>query len=238
MAEVLADSPLGYWKMDEAVGATTAVDSSGNGQDATYTGATVTTGERQLLGDYSGSGAAARFVSAGRAEIAAAVWHEMSGSFTYECWHRRVTDPAASTFPGIFRRGATGAGGAVLYYNSGRDITYNRDGTGRVSSLVGAQVNSADLGRAQHIVLRYDLAATKLALFLNGSELATWRTVTDTFAAPVSAVLQIGGDSGAAGNDQWVDEVALYGTALPDARVLAHYQAGISSPPPNRLNLR
>lgn len=36
-AAVLADSPVGYWKLDDAAG-TTAVDSSGNGHNGTYQG--------------------------------------------------------------------------------------------------------------------------------------------------------------------------------------------------------
>ena len=34
-SEVLADSPIGYWRLEEAAAATTVVDSSGNGRDGT-----------------------------------------------------------------------------------------------------------------------------------------------------------------------------------------------------------
>lgn len=39
-AEILADSPLGFWKLDETSG-TTATDSSGNGRHGTYTDASM-----------------------------------------------------------------------------------------------------------------------------------------------------------------------------------------------------
>lgn len=48
-SEILADSPYGYWPLDDASG-TTAVDASGNGRDGTYTGG-VTLAQPGLVGD-------------------------------------------------------------------------------------------------------------------------------------------------------------------------------------------
>jgi hypothetical protein len=56
-AAVLALSPLGYWKLDEPSG-TTAVDSSGNGRDGTYSGtytlANWTGDNGELYADFGG----------------------------------------------------------------------------------------------------------------------------------------------------------------------------------------
>ncbi|TSC88006.1 MAG: Uncharacterized protein G01um10145_955, partial [Microgenomates group bacterium Gr01-1014_5] len=51
-----APGPVGYWKMDEAPGATSAVDSSGNSLTGTYTsGATTTTGKFGKGGSFDGT---------------------------------------------------------------------------------------------------------------------------------------------------------------------------------------
>src|SRR5436305_1634976 len=42
--QVLADSPIAYWKLNDVVGTTTAVDSSGNGHTLTLSSGTVTYG--------------------------------------------------------------------------------------------------------------------------------------------------------------------------------------------------
>src|SRR5690348_7032901 len=71
-AEVLADSPLAYWKLDETSG-TSAADSSGNSRTATYGGGGV--GGTSLL--TSGAGHSLALTESGTttyATIASASW--------------------------------------------------------------------------------------------------------------------------------------------------------------------
>ena len=81
-AEVLADSPAGYWRLGEASG-TTLNDSSGNSHSGTYTSVTLgATGA--LAGD---SDTAATFNgSSSHADVAYASWMGVTTALSVEAW--------------------------------------------------------------------------------------------------------------------------------------------------------
>lgn len=209
--EVLADTPLAYWKLDETSG-TTAFDSSGNGRNLTWTGTPglgasplINTGTAVTL---SGDDGASRPLDAftNRSQYSVELWFSSTAT--------------ASSFLLLHFAGTAGAWGLQL----------NRPGTtaGSVTARnysTSVQVSSAAVnnGARHHVVLVQD--ATTLRLYVDGTQ------VNSAASAQVNNDLigiNLGQDNtGANKLVGKLDEVAYYGAPLSAARVLAHYNAGI-----------
>lgn len=218
---VLADSPLGYWKLDEASG-TTCTDSSGNGRNLTYggtpsfrnSGPPIVGGTSYAVGldGVNGEGAAASYAS----------WM-LPTSFSLECW---VRSTASAGYPAIFgvANGRADSGQFVLYIRSGT-IKATFTNTFAASSEVTTGSGMTD-GNWRHVVVTHDSVSGDLILYINGSSVASnSRTGTPQ---SVSQPIIIGG-CGSTVDSNWfsgdIAHCAYYGAALSAARVLAHYQA-------------
>ncbi len=218
---VLADSPLGYWKLDEASG-TTCADSSGNGRDLTYggspnfrnSGPPIVGGTSYAVGldGVNGEGATASYAS----------WM-LPTSFSLECW---VRSTASSGYPAIFgvANGRADSGQFILYIRSGT-IKATFTNTFAASSEVTTGSGMTD-GNWRHVVVTHDSSSGSLILYINGASVASnSRTGTPQ---SVSQPISIGG-CGSTVDSNWfsgdIAHCAYYGTALSATRVLAHYEA-------------
>lgn len=218
---VLADSPLGYWKLDEASG-TTCADSSGNGRDLIYggtpsfrnSGPPIVGGVSYAVGldGVNGEGATAGYAS----------WM-LPTSFSLECW---VRSTASAGYPAIFgvANGRADSGQFVLYIRSGT-IKATFTNTFAASSEVTTGSGMTD-GNWRHVVVTHDSVSGSFILYINGSSVASnSRTGTPQ---SVSQPISIGG-CGSTVDSNWfsgdIAHCAYYGAALSPARVLAHYEA-------------
>ena len=228
--EVLADSPLGFWKLDETTGATQFVDSSGNARPATIVG-TPTYGVAGI------DGTAVTFSGTQYGSIAAPAWFSSPTAFTAEAW-MKITATAdveligrdnSGSAPGasdrIFRLHHNTSGSAVgaILFLSNSSGTYVEFGSG--TSL-------AD-NAWHHIVATWDGATAKL--YVDGN-LANSAALSGTLASGGTAPLLIAtGQNNTPGNysqfSGTLDSVALYPTALSLARISAHFTAVASTRP-------
>ena len=208
--QILADQPLGYWRLDETSG-TVAADASGNGHDGTI-GAGVSLGQLPLVG----GGTSMRFPGTGPivrvANFGQLVQNSTAGQ-TLEFW----ADPDPADTEWI----------AVGLAPSGADeIQRYGDGTGywstfRTSRLAGLPTRTS--GVHHFVITRQPGVGWKL--YVDGA-LASSTTDAGTFG--VSADLRIGfGDTPYTTRNFTgrIDEVAVYNGALSASRILAHYQA-------------
>lgn len=220
---VLADSPLGYYHLGETSG-TTMADSSGNARDGTYTG-TYTLGQTGLVGAM-GTDKSVRF-NQGPGSVADATWHRLNTDFTIEFWFKMNTDPAASTFPGIIRRGSGSLGGWAVFYNSSRQLNFRRDtGAGRSSDSTGLLLPTTASGATAYFAITYNEAATTLKFYKDGSEVVAARNTAASWTdTTLASALTFGIGDTAGQGDHTLDEVAIYGTELSSARISAHYAA-------------
>ncbi len=223
--EVLADNPLGYWRM----GATATTDASGHGYTLTTVGTpTAVTGlpptetadgardidtpDTDYYNLASGAGAADDFDFEGTA------------SFSVECWvNLRTPDP--TDYERIIAH-EDGTNGWMLYYHETSGIGISRQRAGSFS-LKDEVPGTGILNVIYHVVGTYD--GSNLRLYFNGSEAGTSLTDTTSIGA-FTATLRIGRSplGGTTGMDGIVDEVAVYNSVLPADRVAAHYTAGIT----------
>lgn len=222
-AEVLADSPVGYWRLDDTSG-TAMVDTSGNGRDGTYVNAP-TLGNASLL--TSGGGSAVGFNGT---DERATVAHDsvfnasVGGDLTVEMWVKLTSASTETLQPLADKTNLSGANAQwQLYYD-------NRSTRRRLRFAVGSAANAwatwegatttSSLGAGGHLVARK--SGTTLSLHWNGTQVAS-SVVSLTISASTNP-LSLAGVAGffAAGI---FDEVAIYGSALSDTRIAAHYAA-------------
>ncbi len=217
---VLTDSPIAYWEMDEALGATTAADSAGTPQAGTYQN--VTLGQASAFANLGSCGQFNGTTS--RVQILANAVFELGlGDFTVETWARTPV---------------TGRGDVFNYKNANDfGIFLNNGGVGEIAGYLNGFLGTytTTINEWHHIVFTRTGGASGTArMYVDGMERAT-SAVTSSFSA--NADMFIGSNhNGAPGYvmaipfNGWIDEVAVYGSALSAARVLDHYNAAQAAP--------
>lgn len=218
-ATVLADNPIAYYRLDEAMGAT-AFDSSGNGRHGSFTGGP----------DFGAAGALA-------APTAATHWDGSSfmvtpalpfqPDLTAEVWGR--SDASVwNTFGWL--GSARGANGFIIHPAPGSStVNYYVVNSSGVFTFVG-NVVPADITAWHHYVLTYDNATGATVGYLDGQSVFSVSIAAGLRNTTPSAV-HAGFDNCCGGTRFGLgatDELAIYGTVLSPARVLAHYNAGIT----------
>jgi hypothetical protein len=225
-AVVLADNPLGYWPLDEASG-TVAHDVSGQGHDATVEGsvafgavgavasgrAATFTGGRLLVGDMFG-------------------FAGMSAGFSIEVWMK------PTTIDGMFRR-VGGKESPPAEPRQGWDLWLHDDPPARIglerlvdgtSLSTAAGLSAADAGNSFiHVVATHAMGTS--FVWINGVLAETGTTDARMLKDHSGAFIWGNSSFADAPFEGDLDELAIYGSALSEARVLAHYAAGRSLGP-------
>lgn len=206
--EVLADSPLLYWQLDDASAATSVVDASGNGRDGSVNGAwnfqQPSHVNTSTYGLTSGGGAIiSPTIAFGPTDITVEIWAYIDTSQTY--------------MPFSF-----GVNYLDLYVWNGRI---------GVNTGAGDQYGCTIQNGYHHIVVVMPnaKATTNTVMYIDGVQMAL-SGASSTAPSIASVTFQVSGWS-ANGSYRipagyYVDEVAVYSGALSSARVLAHYNSG------------
>lgn len=206
---VLADSPSGYWRLDEACGLA-AADSSGHSLAGVYyTGATLA----QAGGLSTDDDKAVRLDGTNGYVGIPSV--SLSGTMSVELWMKHTTNGTASEV--LVTKAPWNAQWDLLYDGSGALMLRGGD----VTPVVTATAPSA--GAWHHVVGTIDGTTGKI--YIDGSLAATGSVAA---IANSSSGIMVGwnGTPGSWHFNGSLDEVALYPTALTAAQVLRHYRAG------------
>lgn len=210
---VLADSPVRYWKLDEPSGVT-ATDTQGNG-NGTYVGTPTLAQAPAIAAGTSVTFAAGQYVTATGPLLAlpATTW-------VIEAWVKKASIVNGATIYSERTGAGTGLIGLVINASGFLAMNYRND-AGSLDGYVATSVNVAD-GNWHHIAARMN--GTAVTLFADGGSVGT--ATRSAGGAMTTNALRWGQDN--AGTADWVgslDELALYTTALADARILAHFNA-------------
>ena len=226
-SEVLADTPLAYWRLNTLSG--TETDQGSGGHTLTFNNeAQMTRQSSGLIG--SDSDTAVQMNSQSGAYLStpnAADLIFTGGAFTAELWFRPTVIDAGQSYALVGQGGFT-AGGWMLQNRLGVLALYF-DGPGDIISTFVPVVNTT-----YHIAVAWR-ASGNTDFYVNNvkENITTAGTpVTTTHQAAVGAF----GDTAGFRNGQGgFDEVAIYNTGLSDARVAAHFNAATAAAPTLRI---
>ena len=215
-AVVAADSPVGYWRLDDASGPSVAptVGSAG-----TYLGSIT----YAVTGAVTGDTAVHLLTTVGYI----AVQRLVSDDFSLEFWfkdHAPVEDGH-----GQWWQGAALIDGDVPYVAD--DYGISIDGSGHIMAGVGnpdttIHANAANYadGAWHYVVLTRTQSSGAIQLYVDGALQATNPGTGNTASLNSASVLTLGEyANGTGGSAATIDEFAQYPTVLSAAQVAAHY---------------
>jgi hypothetical protein len=212
--EVLADTPIAYWRLGESSG-TSAADSSGNNRNGTYVGAPslgspgLVTGDPNTSVSFNGTNQSV--------DVADAPAFNLTGDLTLEAV---VNMTGGENYRTIVAK-HDGAGDVSTYElrvqgSTGALQFVQRSTTGAYMTVTSNTTLAANT--------TYHIAATKsgstVTLYINGVG-----DRTATFSSPVasnSRPLRIARRDGSKAFAGRIDEVAIYNKALTASRLAAH----------------
>ena len=232
--EVSADGPIGYWRLGEGAVSASAADSSGRGNNGTYSGSGITLGQPGIQG-----GDTAALFDGVRGRIVVLNSNSLNPSnITMEAkirwdgrngFQQRILEK--SSFAELAQYGLSILDDGHVQV----EIRTTASGTTSVNFMSSAVVA---LGVETHVVATYD--GRVIRIYLNGildSQTDVGVNAGDISPKPPTpANLK---ESGVGIGNQvqrdrpfkgLIDEVALYGTALSPERIRAHYQSQFAEP--------
>jgi hypothetical protein len=239
--EVTADSPSGWWKLDEASG-TTAVDSSGGGNPGTYTGVTI--GVADIPPGMTGT--CVQFTA--NSQVITTTLNPAWTGLTAEAWVC-YNSVAPINWPFVIDTNIDGvANGWVLMSDpAGNNGVWFNAAPGNVSASAISNTQVSSTGW-HHLAGTYD--GSYLRVYLDGSQIAISGAVSGTIAASNAG----GTQAVVMGNAQTspytagrqflgrMCQVAVYPVALSATRIGVHYTVGSTAPavaaPPEAVTAR
>lgn len=223
--EVLADSPLVYWRLGESSG-TSAVDASGNGRHGTYAGPTL--GATGLLaGDLD---TAASFDGSNdMVSIAYDSSWMAPAAFTAEAWFKPSRVTGHNQIIGHVNYLVITSANYSFHVRWSDATLHVGIGTsvGNYTEVTVPSVTIA-VGVTYHVAMTWD--GTTVRVYLDGSEVHSFSksgTLWNGSGAAFGVGKNAANNTAPAGGV--IDEAAFYGTALSGARIAAHYAAGTAA---------
>jgi hypothetical protein len=202
---VLTDSPIRYWSLDEASG-TVPAEIQGVNPGAYVGGVTL----NQAGATSDGDAAIKLNGTTGEVTVPDNASLHVADVFTVEMWVNRNSGSASGPF---FYAG----GGGIKFTDSGGGVLYLEQ-----AGAVAICTSTSDYGATgwHHIAVTKNGAAVHL--YIDGVD-RTGSVTNATLTSPwVTALIGAGQGFFYSG---YIDEVAIYNTALTSARILAHFNA-------------
>ncbi|HEX2751474.1 MAG TPA: LamG-like jellyroll fold domain-containing protein, partial [Verrucomicrobiales bacterium] len=229
-AAVAVDTPLAWWKMDDAT--TSIADASGNGRTGTAT-AGVVLGTAPLVTDGAGSKA---ITLNGSNRVTVPGFEKIGpGGYSVEYWVKVVTAPTA--YMNLVGDGDSAGDFFMMNYITPGSAIRQHFGPSNSPVSLDAQTALA-AGSVYHIVSTWDAvtATGNASIYVNGvpDVTATVSRILPAAGTTGNNGVYIGYDNREPANGSYIlDEVAVYNKPLSAARVAAHYAAGAVPGPRN-----
>lgn len=211
---VLADSPVGYWELNETSG-TTAYDSSGHGANGTI-GSGVTLGQPGPIISEPSDTSYEFTNTSGSVSVTEAA---PSSSVSVEAWVQPTSTAVNYGHAAGYRNDSTADFYLLQLTNSDSfECRFVNSSGGTYTLNVTVPV-----GSWHHLVMTYD--GTTQAVYLDGT-LATSQAASGSLGT--DSAFSIGNNVDRYGFTGYIAQVALYDSALSAARVQAHYEAAFA----------
>jgi hypothetical protein len=228
--EVLADSPLAYYRLNEASG-TVLVDASGNGRDGTI-GAGVVLGAPSFVASESATAWELNGFEGG--QVPGAAWMTPA-AFTYEAPIYLTSYDADSTVVAarsdVGNTNSAGFKAWAIQISSTGAVLGRVYGQGGATAVPTSAAGAVPLNTACMVAIRQD--ASSVQFLVNGVVVATSalaggpvQYATNGKPLTIGKADNVSGFSGIYTFTGRTMGHAFFGSALPDSRLLTHYQAG------------
>lgn len=223
-AEVLADSPLAYYRLGEASG-TTMTDSSGNGRNGSHVSSPTLGSTSLLVGD---ANTAVTYSSGKYSETTSATWMDAS-SFSVDALIKPTAVSGTQTIASRYDGGDSGSftvSSWTLRLDGNKLACYIFSGA---SFGVATQSTTLTAGTTYHVGATYDGTTGAITVYVNGTSVGTGTRTS--MNSPVTRPFRISrsGNSATESFAGVIDEVAYYGSVLTGTRMAAHYTAATTS---------
>ena len=232
---VLADGPVGWWRLgDDTPTSIVATDSSGGGRDGTYVNSPASA-SGLVAGD--GDGAVDFDGTNDKLDLPAAAFGTpfVAGSLpqSWELWISTTQVPSGSSPGAVILAGTNTLGTPwadmfAFHLRADGTVRFTADWHDAAAITTSAALND---GSPHHLVATIE--AGTVSLYVDGALDGTdTHAVSDSFGADrVRAAAPRANVSGYEKYDGIIDEIAFYTSALSATRVAAHYAAGNPSGP-------
>jgi hypothetical protein len=244
---VTAQNPVQYFRLNEtapsvAPGPAVNTGSLGAAANGVLTNGALAGGASAIVSDPSGKSGIFPNAAGNRVRVPHQAGLAVTGPFTVEFWANpaALTSGDSSTMCPVALTQFGDPPGQNTSYRSGW-LFYQDGAAGWTFRTYGPTFSAASAiaaapvtpGRWYHIVGKWDGTSTRV--YVNGQLTATasaltFQPVTNS-TVPFTIGARADGGLGYFRYNGQVDEVAYYPTALSDARILAHYQAGTNTSP-------
>lgn len=213
-------APVGQWLFDEGSG-TTAIDSSGNGNNGTITGATYTTDVPMVARSSSANRLSVQnFTSAihyggasNRTQSGVTNLPTIQGAKSISMWFKPTAFTGGAT---IMSYELTGSAGVAWSISGSNVLAVGNWGGGTLCTW-------STIPNHQYSFLTYTYDGTNHKTYLNGTLIQTSSTASQTGTATAFYTGAYSGGGGCVGN---VADTRIYGRALTDAEVASLYYTG------------
>ena len=215
---VLADSPVIYYRLGDAAGTTTMVDSAPGGVNGVYsTTGSARVGASLLASDPNTSYAVPAGATAEGGGVTRLDPIRTGSSWSVEAWVHQTSTSGEQLIVGRETAGIEWS----LRINAGKPRLYVNAG-----SLTLSAPNAIPVNTTAHIVVTFNTTTDIFRMYVNGTEVAT-ATYGTAHTVQSGSTLRIGSWSSAQSHILGrMDELAIYLSTLSPARITAHYQAG------------
>lgn len=217
-AAVKLDAPIGWWRLDDAAGSTTAKEATGKSADATIAGVG---GLVFAQPGATSRGTAFVFDGTAQLELGDAFDFPSPQPYSFEAWVKPALPQNDTDFHSIISKitytQVHTVNGRWLYYNQSTPRIALEEWNTDTSYLVAGANKAFAAGKFTYVVVTFD---GKIARSYLDGELQESFTTLGTFEGN-DVIFKWGeGWKGA------LDELAVYDKALDPARIAAHFAAG------------
>ena len=213
---VIADSSVSYWRLSESSGAT-AIDNQGMNHGSYINDPAL--GSAGLLASDPTNTAIITDGVNDHVMVDSSSSLQLSSAITLEAWIKPASIPAAGSFASIVTKPES----YTLQFNGPQlEFTIIQNGVRR---RVQAPANAVVVGQKYHIVGTYD--GTTQKLYING---VLANSVPRTGAITTNnenLFMSVWSDSEPEYYSGTLDDVAIYGSALSETRIISHYDVGM-----------
>ena len=217
-AMIYADEPTAYWRLSEAAGVAAAPDSGPVNNAGTYVGG-VTKG---AAGAISGTPNTAVTVNGSTGFISSNASFANPTAYSTEAWFKTTTTTGGSIVDfGNARTGTSTTSDRKVYMQNDGRLAFGAGTT----PVVITSPNPYNNGQWHHVVATQ--GASGMVLYVDGAQVASSSNAGN---ANYTGYWRAGGDltGGSTSNylNGTIDEVAIYNSVLPAARVAQHFTTG------------